>query len=430
MNILWIKTELLHPVDKGGKIRTYNMLRELKRNHHVTYLTLDDGLADAAARDDAFQYCHELVCVPHRPSEKFTARFYLELARNLFSPQPYAIKKYQSAQLREEIRARTDDGTIDLVVCDFLAPADNVPRELRCPTVLFQHNVEAMIWKRHHEIQKNPVKRSYLFTEWLKMRAFEKRACRSFDAVVAVSKEDCEQMQHDYGVTSVFEVPTGVDTAFFKPRRSLAQDPHNIVFTGSMDWLPNEDAITYFTQEVMPLIKQRIPEATLTVVGRNPYPSLVELARRDRSLIVTGRVDDVRPYMERASAYVVPLRIGGGTRLKIYEAMAMEKAIVSTTIGAEGLPVTDGVEILLADTAEATATAVVKILRDAAFAKALGARAAATVREKFGWQGVAECFTRICEDTLARTRPLNGIAAGVAVLPNQTHEQPTLVESS
>jgi sugar transferase (PEP-CTERM/EpsH1 system associated) len=429
MNILWIKTELLHPVDKGGKIRTYNMLKELKRNHHVTYLTLDDGLADSTARDDAFQYCHELVCVPHQPSEKFTARFYLELARNLFSPLPYAIKKYQSAQLRKEIRERTSDGNIDLVVCDFLAPAGNVATDLRCPTVLFQHNVEAMIWKRHHQIQKNPLKKAYLFIEWLKMSAFEKRACGSFDTVVAVSKEDCEQMQKDYGATAVFEVPTGVDTAFFKPMRNVPKDPHNIVFTGSMDWLPNEDAITYFTQEVMPLIKETIPDATLTVVGRNPYPSLVDLARRDRSLIVTGRVDDVRPYMERAAAYVVPLRIGGGTRLKIYEAMAMEKAIVSTRIGAEGLPVKDGVEILLADTADATASAVIKVLRDPAFAKALGARAAATVREKFGWQGVAARFTKICEDTLARTRTQNGAGISVPVLSNQTQEQPTLVET-
>jgi glycosyltransferase involved in cell wall biosynthesis len=179
----------------------------------------------------------------------------------------------------------------------------------------------------------------------------------------------------------------------------------------------------------MPLIKQTIPDVTLTVVGRNPYPSLVDLARRDRSLIVTARVDDVRPYMERAAAYVVPLRIGGGTRLKIYEAMAMEKAIVSTTIGAEGLPVKDGVEILLADTAEATAAAVVKVLRDPAFAKALGTRAAATVREKFGWQGVAEHFTRICEDTLARSRTQTGPGSPVPVMSNQTQEQPTLAET-
>jgi glycosyltransferase involved in cell wall biosynthesis len=131
-------------------------------------------------------------------------------------------------------------------------------------------------------------------------------------------------------------------------------------------------------------------------VGRNPFPGLVETSKRDPSIIVTGRVEDVRPYMERASAYIVPIRIGGGTRLKIYEAMAMEKAIVSTTIGAEGLPVQDGVELLLADTPEAFATAVVRVLSDENEAQGLGARAAATVRERFGWGKVAESFAEIC----------------------------------
>jgi sugar transferase (PEP-CTERM/EpsH1 system associated) len=409
MHILWLKTELLHPVDKGGKIRTYNMLKELKRHHRITYLALDDGIAGTSERARALEYCHELVCVPTnlKPREKFTAGFYSELLFNLASPLPYAIRKYQSTQLRGEIIKRAEAGRVDLIVCDFLAPAGNVPFAVQCPTVLFQHNVEAMIWKRHYEVQHNLLKKSYLFLEWLKMRAFERRMCRRFDAVVAVSTEDREQMQNEYGIESVFDVPTGVDTKFFRPSGNERLDAHNIVFTGSMDWLPNEDAISYFTEQVMPRIKREIPDATLTVVGRKPYPSLLELAKRDPSIVVTARVDDVRPYMERAAAYVVPLRIGGGTRLKIYEAMAMEKAIVSTTIGAEGLPVKDGAELLLADTAESLAEALVRVLKDKTLAAALGARAAATVREKFGWERVAERFSDICEETLiqAEARP-------------------------
>jgi len=211
-------------------------------------------------------------------------------------------------------------------------------------------------------------------------------------------------MQNDYGAVSVFDVPTGVDTRFFRPGGNEKADPHNLVFTGSMDWLPNEDAIRYFTEQIMPRIKREIPGVTLTVVGRNPYPGLLELARNDSSIIVTGCVDDVRPYMERAAVYVVPLRIGGGTRLKIYEAMAMEKPIVSTTIGAEGLPVKDGVELLLADTAESFAATVLNVLNEPTLANDMGCRAAATVREQFGWEKVAERFGRICEDTLSHKR--------------------------
>jgi len=383
------------------------MLKELKRKHRITFVTLDDGLAGAAARTQAEEYCNELVCVPHRQREKFTLGFYAELLLNLGSPKPYAVNKYESPLMTGEIVERTQKGEFEVLICDFLAPAGNVPPNLPIPTILFQHNVEAMIWKRHYEMQSNVIKKAYLFGQWRKMRSFEERTCRRFGCVVAVSPEDREQMREMYSLLNVFDVPTGVDIDFFRPRTKETVSAHNVVFTGSMDWLPNEDAIRYFTGQIMPLIRKAIPDFTLTVVGRNPYPGLIELTTRDPSIIVTGRVEDVRPYMERAAAYVVPLRIGGGTRLKIFEAMAMEKAIVSTSIGAEGLPVKDGVDLLLADTPETFADSVVRLLCDPAAAGALGRHAAARVREQFGWQRVAESFAEICECAIrARNSPV------------------------
>ncbi len=402
MRILWLKTELLHPVDKGGKIRTYNMLKELKGDHHITYLTLDDGSAHGEARERAQEYCHELVSVPYQAREKFSKGFYAELLLNLASRFPYAIKKYESPGMRKQIVERTNNQTVDVVICDFLAPAINVPPTLPCPAILFQHNVEAMIWKRHFEVQNNALNKAYLRGQWRKMVRFEKEMCRRFDAVVAVSTEDRDQMRSQYGASAVFEVPTGVDTDFFRPSGTEKVDSHNVVFTGSMDWLPNEDAIRYYTDQILPIIRRSIPNATLTVVGRNPYPSLLDLSRRDSSIVVTGRVDDVRPHMERAAAYVVPLRIGGGTRLKIYEAMAMEKGIVSTTIGAEGLPVTDGKELRIADTPETFAAAVVDLLTTPEAARKLGQESARVVREKFGWSGVAKRFADVCEATVRK----------------------------
>ncbi|MDQ3684136.1 MAG: glycosyltransferase family 4 protein [Acidobacteriota bacterium] len=397
MRILWLKTELLHPVDKGGKIRTFHMLKELKRSAHVTYLTLDDGAGSEDARERAVEYCHDLITVPHRTQAKFSPAFYLELAQNLASPLPYAIKKYASTSMREEITKFVGRGRVDVLVCDFLTPSVNMPLSLPCASVLFQHNVEAMIWKRHYEVQTNPVKRAYLYDQWRKTRRFERDACRRFDKIVAVSREDREMIEREYGLEEVADVPTGVDTEFFRPSGGERRDPHNLVFTGSMDWLPNEDAIRYFTTEIIPLVKRRVPQATLTVVGRNPSASLVELGERDPSIKVAGRVEDVRPFMERAAAYVVPIRIGGGTRLKIYEAMAMEKPVVSTTVGAEGLPVRGGEELLFADTPEAFADAVVRVLTDESLADALGRRAAATVRGQFGWDKVAAKFAAVCE---------------------------------
>jgi len=406
MRILWLKTELLHPVDKGGKIRTYQMLKELKRQHHITYLCFDETMSTVVEREQALEYCHEVVCLPHQTRAKFSAGFYADLILNFITPLPYFIKKYDSRQMQQKLSELTLKTKADVLVCDFLVSSVNVPSNLPCPTVLFQHNVEEIIWKRYYEVQENKLKKAYLYDQWRKTRAYEQATCRRFDQVIAVSAEDRNIMQHDYGVKNIDDVPTGVDTEFFRKSGNEVEDPHNIVFTGSMDWLPNEDAIRYFTEQVMPLVKRVIPGLTLTVVGRNPYPGLLELSERDPSIVVTGRVEDVRPFMERAAAYVVPLRIGGGTRLKIFEAMAMEKPIVSTSVGAEGLPVKHGEELLLADTPESFAESVIRLLSDTGLAKDLGRRSARTVRDRFGWKSVADRFSEICERTLHGQSPI------------------------
>ncbi|MDQ6887056.1 MAG: glycosyltransferase family 4 protein [Gemmatimonadota bacterium] len=396
MRILWLKSELLHPVDKGGRIRTYYMLRELRREHHVTYLALDDGDAapDAVARSD--EYCDTLIRVPFATTRKGTPAFYAELLRNLGSRLPYAIWKYQSPEMRTRIAQLSSRGEFDVMVCDFLAPAVNVPASVRCPTVLFQHNVEATIWERHTATARNPAARRYLRGQWRRMQQFEREQCHRFDQVIAVSVEDRDAMARDYGAVGVAAVPTGVDTAYYRSTGKLPRQPHELVFTGSMDWLPNQDGILHFVNQVLPSVRAAVPDVTLTVVGRNPPARIRELAERDPSVRVTGRVDDVRPFIERAAVFVVPLRIGGGTRLKIFEAMAMDRPVVSTTIGAEGLPVRDGEEILVADEPAELASAVVRLLNDPQMAARIGARGGTLVRGEFGWDRVADAFVEIC----------------------------------
>ena len=395
MRLLWLKTNLLHPVDTGGKIRTYYMLRELKQRHHVTYLAMDDGTASPDAAERAAEYCHDLIRVPHRTSSKFSLRFFAELARNLGSPLPYAVEKYRSSEFgiqiaREQLKA-------DVVVCDFLFPSVNVQEPLLRPSVLFQHNVEAVIWRRHADTQRNRLLRRLFLAQWRRMREFERAACQRYDAIVAVSPQDRAVMEGDYGAPLVRDIPTGVDTEYFRPSGSAEADPCHLVFTGSMDWLPNDDAMRYFARTIFPKIRAAFPQASLTIVGRNPFPGLTALTRECPSIQVTGQVADVRPYMERAAVYVIPLRIGGGTRLKVFEAMAMGKSIVSTSIGVEGLPIANGTDALIADEPDAFADAVIRLLRDRAFARRLGDAAAAKVRTQFGWAPVASSFLEACE---------------------------------
>jgi polysaccharide biosynthesis protein PslH len=408
LRILWLKTELLHPVDKGGRIRTYQMLRELKREHHVTYLTLDDGTAAPDAAELAAEYCDELVRVPFRRTANFSLRFWVELARSVLSPLPYTISRYRSAAFRNAVERLTAAGEFDIVVCDFLTPATNVPASLPCAAILFQHNVEAAIWRRHYEVARGPLRRGFLWLEWRRVRRFEQQACRRFDHVITVSAEDRATTLIEYGVAAS-DVPTGVDTAYFRAAAGARRRPHHLVFTGSMDWLPNVDGVKYFVDEILPLVSAKVPDVTLTIVGREPGPDIRALASR-AGISVTGRVPDVRPYIDEAAAFIVPLRIGGGTRLKIYEAMAMECPVISTSLGAEGLPLTDGTEILLADTPRSFADAVVRVLTNASLGAELGQRAASVVRTRFGWDRAAHEFVRLIEQHagIAIEAPANG----------------------
>lgn len=397
MRILWLKTELLHPVDKGGKIRTYAMLRELKSRHHVVYLTLDEHVGPSTASAQAQEYCHELVRIPLSPPAKYSAAFYAHLVWNLLSPVPYAVDRYRSRAMKHAITRRLAADRFDLIVCDFLMPTVNIPPRIDCPTILFQHNVEALLWERHYQSAADFARRVYFKAQWRKMLRYEGAVCRRFDHIVVVSPQDLVALQDRYAVDHVSAIPTGVDTGYFRSNGGRHVQSHELVFTGSMDWMPNEDAICHFMTDILPRIQAAVPDVTLTVVGRDPTPRLRRLASHHPAVAVVGGVPDVRPYIERAAAYVVPLRIGGGTRLKIYEALAMGKAVVSTSIGAEGLDVRSGRDLLVRDTGDGFAQGVVELLTNPPKARALGRTGAQHVRTRYDWPIVTREFERICE---------------------------------
>jgi glycosyltransferase involved in cell wall biosynthesis len=234
------------------------------------------------------------------------------------------------------------------------------------------------------------MRRALFTTQYRRMLRFEGNALRRFDGVLAVSEADRETFARLYpgvDLETMSVVRTGVDTEFFSPAPSPAASTE-LVFTGSMDWLPNEDGVVWFCRDVLPEIQRAVPGVTLTIVGRTPSPAVMRLADI-AGIRVTGRVDDVRPYMSEAAVFVVPLRVGGGTRLKIFEAMAMAKAVVSTTIGAEGLPVTHDRDILLADDPGSFARAVTRLLRSVDERRQLERAARALVAQHYDWSAVS-----------------------------------------
>ena len=390
MRILWLKSDLLLPLDKGGKLRTWNLLRHLARRHEITYLAFAGPNDAQGAIEGMRQVAAHLETVPRVDPPKGSWRFYQDAALHLADPLPYAVGKYRSRAYRRRLEALLARDAFDLLICDFLVPAVNLPRRLPCPAVIFTHNVESEIWRRHAETEANRLKRFLYRTQYRRMLRFEARTLKRFDGVLVVSEADRESFDRIYPGSlrePAHVVPTGVETAFFTPTSSRPSS-RRLVFTGSMDWLPNEDAMLFFVHEVLPLIRAEEPDATLSIVGRAPTPTVRKLAG-EQGIHVTGGVDDVRPYIADAAVYVVPLRIGGGTRLKIFEAMAMGKAVVSTTVGAEGLPIGNGEHLLLADDPPGFARGVVSLLRDVGRRRQLESAARALVVEKYDWSAVA-----------------------------------------
>jgi sugar transferase (PEP-CTERM/EpsH1 system associated) len=391
MKLLWLNAGLLLPLDKGGKLRTWHLMRHLAARHEITYLSFEDASQTPADRDGMREVCARLETVPRTDAPKGTWRFYAGAARYVVDAAPYAVAKYRSAAYRARLEELLRRERFDAVLCDFLVPFVNMPERLPCPAVVFTHNVESEIWRRHAETAANPFARRLLSQQWRRMLRFEAQALGRFDLVLAVSDADRVTFERLYGAQldgPIHVMQTGVDTTYFRPAASTPERAH-LVFTGSMDWLPNQDGMLYFCREMLPRIRAVEPGTTLAIVGRAPTAAVRRLATEHVGVTVTGRVDDVRPHIARGAVYVVPLRIGGGTRLKIFEAMAMGKAVVSTSVGAEGLPVTNGRDVVIADDPARFADAVVRLVRDAGARRDLELAARRLVVERYDWSAVA-----------------------------------------
>lgn len=394
MKILFLQKRLLFPADSGGKIRTLNVLRHLARWHDVTYLCnvqAGDDLHEKAMRELGVK----LETIPWNETSRSSIRFYGQLAKNLLSPHPFNAAKDYDPRLRaraEQLLATTD---YDLVICDFVQMARNAIGLKAPANLLFQHNVEAQIFERHAKTDKGWLRRRYMGHQWRKMQRFESHSGQQFDTVVAVSEQDRETFRQQYGWQHVQTIDTGVDTQYFSPNGKSIH-PHRVLFLGSLDWLPNQDGVAYFMEHIWSEIRRICPNAEFQVVGRNPSPAMKQLCGCD-GVEVVGTVPDVRPYLQQAAVVVVPLRIGGGTRIKIFEAMAMGKAVVSTTLGAEGLKVEDGTHLLREDEPKQFASAVSRLLNDESRRDQIGLSARETVEKNFSAETVARQFETICQ---------------------------------
>ena len=390
MKILWVNPNFLHPTTKGGQIRTLEILKRMHRRHEIHYAAFEDPAQPEGLRR-AGEYSTRVYPFRHLVPARTSPRFAMQLAAGLFSSLPVAVSRWVSPELRRFVTRQLSSGTFDRAVCDFLAPAPHF--DDLSHTVLFQHNVETMIWRRHAETATGLARRAYFRLQADRMFAFEKQTCLAAGSIIAVSGNDARAMRDLFGVQNVHHTATGVDADYFSPQPA----PHaaDLVFVGSMDWMPNIDGISWFCSAILPLLRRRHPHCSLAVAGRAPVAAIQALGQSDSRIVITGTVPEIRPWLWGAKLSIVPLRVGGGTRLKIYEAMAAGVPVVSTSIGAEGLDYTDGENILIADSPAEFADACARILSDPAFATRLAANARHLVASRFSWDRVVVDFENL-----------------------------------
>jgi polysaccharide biosynthesis protein PslH len=394
MKILWVKANKILPVHSGGDLRSFNILRQLAVREEVVFFSYYGEPVDPEYERKLQEQLPGSVCVSTGRQQISRMERGMDYLLRLPSAAPYAVSRFASGKVRSRLKSCLTQLRPDVVVCDFLDAVVNFPEKLAIPSVLFQHNVESEIWRRHATNGASGARKLIYGLEFSKMLRYEQKAVRRFDHVIAVSEHDKKLMSAWVEPGRVTVVPTGVDAQQFSPGKQPGQEKPLAVFVGAMDWEPNVDAVKYFCAEVWPIVLAKVPGAHFRIVGRNPDRRVQGLA--GPSVEVTGRVVSVVEHLREAAVVVVPLRVGGGTRLKIYEAMAVGKAVVSTTVGAEGLDVHHGRDVMLSDTPGSFAESVITLLTDAELRSRQG-RAAAEVAANYGWPVIARKFGEVLQ---------------------------------
>jgi polysaccharide biosynthesis protein PslH len=400
MKILFLAPRLPFPTDTGGKIRTYNILKQIALENQVHLICFAFEHSEQRYMPEFERWGIKVTLVPIK-EPTFTEK----ILAVLFNRLPFSIAKYKTPQMKEAIQTILKTNSFEAIHVDHLHMAHYQDYFRGIPCMLDEHNVEYKILERCADVEKSFLKKILYKNQAKKMKTFESQKCKQFQGIFACSLDDVNLLKSLTNAATLFYViPNGVDTEYFElsGEKNLVSE-NTLVFTGSMDWLPNDDAITYFCKEILPLIWGINSSVKLCVVGKSPSAAVKNLAVNDKRVSVTGRVEDVRPYMARSTVFIVPLRIGGGTRLKILEAMSMRKAIVSTTIGAEGISYSKD-DIVLADTPEDFAQVVCQLINDPSRIISMGEKGRVLVCQKYDWKIVGHTLNTIYNEVIYAKR--------------------------
>lgn len=396
LRVLVLDEYFPYPPDSGKPIRTWNLLQRLATRHDITFLCHGHLTAEQqAAALRAGIRVETVDAIP--PASGLT--LYMRLLLNVFSPYPYSVSKHYTTRLRSRLLALLKGNSFEVVHCEWTPYARYIGGSASPPVVIATHNIESQIWERRAQHASNALSGLFFSLQAAKMKRFEQQALAAAAMVTTVSALDARQAR-DWGARRAMVVDNGVDLVHFSPRGD--GDADRAVFVGSLDWFPNVDAVHYFADEILPVLNRLAPTIHTKIIGRRAPASLSAALVGKVGLDFVGEVPDTRPQLADAGIVIVPLRIGGGSRLKILEALSMGKAVVSTTIGAEGLDVTDRKNILLADSADAFARAMMEVASSPSLRRELGSQGRLLVEKQYGWDTLSLKAERAWRDVAAQ----------------------------
>jgi polysaccharide biosynthesis protein PslH len=407
MEILFITSNLPYPPTDGWKIRVFSLLRYLSCRHRVSLVSFMRTTEDPRAVEELRKYCSDMWVVPRDPRYSWWKLFL-----GLIGPTAFPVLNYGNKQMMELLRDVLQKRSFDIVQAESLAMAQYCSA-LTHTTILDLHNIESILIKRYAQQEKNLLKRGYAEVTWRKLALYERRVCRRFSHCLTCSEEDQRVVRQHTGSERVNVISNGVDLEAYVPDGVPVAPIDRVVFVGRMDYHANVDGVVWFCREILPYIRRQKPDVLFQIVGGYPTEEVRRLAS-PRRIEVTGFVDDVRPYLKEATVVVVPLRVGGGTRLKILEALAMGKAVISTSLGAEGISVVDRREILLADHPEQFAEKVLEALDNPELRASLHTAGRRLVEAHYSWTSIGQRLEEVYEHS--RKLKCSGDFSGSAVL--------------
>jgi len=405
MNILLVSAGPCCPPTAGNRIRILNLMVRLARRHRITFICCATDPGEAAeTRSCLGDHGIETILVTDPRPPKHGPLFYARLAANLLSSLPYSVRRYESAKLRQTIEEQASRRPIHLCQVEWFPYARDLRRLTGIPTVVVAHDVVSMLWQRHYNAERQPLKRWYIRQQWRKFERFEREVYADADRVVAVSPEDARILSERMGVAAVDVVDNGVDKDYFAAV-SGQREPGRILFLGTLESRPNLDAVRQMLDRVFPAVLAQEPSARLCIVGRNPPDWLRRRVLDCNGVELHGSVADVRPFMGQSGVMAVPLRIGGGSRIKILEALSAGLPVVSTRIGVEGLSLTPGEHLDVVEDCTALAGALVKVIRNPERACHLAGQGRHVVRKRYDWDVLADKLEQSWQETLRRWVP-------------------------